>query len=102
LNEFFVSSVEFCKFEFNDTRDNETGTQGPTGPTGSVGLLGPFHILLDPILPIMIQYQYALINLQSPLIPSREGWIVIAQAHELSTSITQNMNTLCFDNPPSH
>ena len=99
---FFVSSVEFCKFEFNDTRDNETGTQCPTGPTGSVGLPGPFHILLDPILQIMIQYQQALINLQSLLIPLREGWIVIVQAHELYTSITQNMNTLCFDNPPSH
>ncbi|HEY5737671.1 MAG TPA: hypothetical protein VIS28_05270 [Nitrososphaeraceae archaeon] len=55
MNEFFVSSVEFCKFEFNDTRDNETGTHSPTGPTGSVP--GSFHILLDPILPIMIQYQ---------------------------------------------
>ena len=38
MKEFFVSSVEFCKFEFNDTRDNETGTQGPTGPTCSVDL----------------------------------------------------------------
>ena len=36
------------------------------------------------------------------LLPPREGWIVIVQAHELYTSITQNMNTLCFDNPPSH
>ena len=99
---FFVSSVEFCKFKFNDTRNNKTGTQGPTGPTGSVGPQGPFHILLDPILQIMIQYQKALINLQSLLIPPREGWIIIVQAGELSSSIALNMNALCFDNPPSH
>ena len=30
---FFVTSVEFCKFRFDDSkRDNRTGTQGPPGP----------------------------------------------------------------------
>ena len=41
---FFVGSVEFCKFKFddrNDTRDNRTGTQGPPGPTGAIGATGP-------------------------------------------------------------
>ena len=34
---FFVSSVEFCKFKFDDRkdyRDNRTGPQGPQGPQG--------------------------------------------------------------------
>ena len=36
LEGFFVSSVEFCKFKFDDKdrkdiRDNWTGTQGPAG-----------------------------------------------------------------------
>ena len=38
---FFVSSVEFCKFKFDDrkdqSRDNRTGTQGPPGPPGPQG-----------------------------------------------------------------
>ena len=38
---FFVSSVEFCKFKFDDRkdqdRDNKTGTQGPPGPQGPQG-----------------------------------------------------------------
>ena len=39
---FFVSSVEFCKFKFDDKdndrdRDNQTGTQGPQGPQGPAG-----------------------------------------------------------------
>jgi hypothetical protein len=43
---FFVSSVEFCKFKFDDkdrkdVRDNRTGTQGPTGPQGPQGPQGP-------------------------------------------------------------
>ncbi len=43
---FFVSSVEFCKFKFDDKdrkdiRDNRTGTQGPPGPQGPPGLTGP-------------------------------------------------------------
>jgi hypothetical protein len=43
---FFVSSVEFCKFKFDDKdrkdiRDNRTGTQGPPGPTGATGATGP-------------------------------------------------------------
>ena len=38
LEGFFVSSVEFCKFKFDDKdrkdiRDNRTGTQGPPGPS---------------------------------------------------------------------
>ncbi len=37
---FFVSSVEFCKFKFDDKRDNRTGTQGPPGPAGPAGPLG--------------------------------------------------------------
>ena len=40
---FFVSSVEFCKFKFDDrkdNRDNRTGTQGPPGPTGIQGPAG--------------------------------------------------------------
>ena len=42
---FFVSSVEFCKFKFDDkdrkdVRDNRTGTQGPTGPQGPQGPKG--------------------------------------------------------------
>ena len=42
---FFVSSVEFCKFKFDDkdrkdVRDNRTGTQGPTGPQGPQGDTG--------------------------------------------------------------
>ena len=43
---FFVSSVEFCKFKFDDkerkdSRDNRTGTQGPPGPAGPAGIPGP-------------------------------------------------------------
>jgi hypothetical protein len=39
---FFVGSVEFCKFKFDDKendskRDNRTGTQGPPGPPGPAG-----------------------------------------------------------------
>ena len=44
---FFVSSVEFCKFKFDDNkrynRDNRTGTQGPPGlqgPQDTMGLPG--------------------------------------------------------------
>ena len=56
---FFVSSVEFCKFEkFNkdDIKDNITGTQGPRGPDGSqrpTGATRPqgiqsVQVLIDP------------------------------------------------------
>ena len=43
---FFVFSVEFCKFKFDDkrkdtSRDNITGTQGSQGPQGPIGLTGP-------------------------------------------------------------
>jgi len=48
---FFVSSVEFCKFnkfeENNDRKDNRTGTQGPPGPQGPAGpqgIQGPIGI----------------------------------------------------------
>jgi len=51
---FFVSSVEFCKFnkfdENNDrknNRDNKTGSQGPPGPQGPAGpqgIQGPIGI----------------------------------------------------------
>ena len=42
---FFVSSVEFCKFKFDDRKDsrdnnNRTGTQGPPGPAGPPGPQG--------------------------------------------------------------
>ncbi len=42
---FFVSSVEFCKFKFNDNdrndnRDNRTGEQGPQGAQGPPGIQG--------------------------------------------------------------
>jgi hypothetical protein len=39
---FFVSSIEFCKFKFDDKdkKDNKTGTQGPQGPAGPPGLNG--------------------------------------------------------------
>ena len=40
---FFVSSVEFCKFEklnTDDIKDNITGTQGPPRPEGSQRLTG--------------------------------------------------------------
>ncbi len=44
LEGFFVSSVEFCKFKFDDrkdnNRDNRTGTQGPLGPEGPQGIQG--------------------------------------------------------------
>ena len=44
LEGFFVSSVEFCKFKFDDrkdnNRDNRTGTQGPPGPQGPQGIQG--------------------------------------------------------------
>ena len=50
LEGFFVSSVEFCKFnKFDDkdgdrkdiSRDNGTGIQGPPGPAGPQGTQGP-------------------------------------------------------------
>jgi Collagen triple helix repeat (20 copies) len=46
LEGFFVSSVEFCKFKFDDNKrdnrdNNQTGTQGPPGPAGPVGATGP-------------------------------------------------------------
>ena len=45
---FFVSSVEFCKFKFDndrkDIRDNTTGTQGPPGPAGPQGEQGPIGL----------------------------------------------------------
>ena len=40
---FFVSSVEFCKFKFDDRkdhRDNRTGIQGPPGVQGPPGIQG--------------------------------------------------------------
>ena len=42
---FFVGSVEFCKFKFDDKdgkdiRDNSSGTQGPQGPQGPAGPKG--------------------------------------------------------------
>jgi hypothetical protein len=43
LEGFFVSSVEFCKFKFDDrkdTRDNRTGSLGPPGPAGPPGPQG--------------------------------------------------------------
>ena len=37
--------MEFCKFKFDDrkdnNRDNQTGTQGPPGPQGTTGAIGP-------------------------------------------------------------
>jgi hypothetical protein len=51
LEGFFVSSVEFYKFKFDDrngnNRDNRTGTQGPPGPQGPQGIQG----IQDPIGP---------------------------------------------------
>ncbi len=46
LEGFFVSSVEFCKFKFDDKdrkdiRDNRTGTQGPADPAAPQGIQGP-------------------------------------------------------------
>ena len=43
LEGFFTSSVEFCKFKFDDKdrKDNRTGTQGPPGHTGATGPQGP-------------------------------------------------------------
>jgi hypothetical protein len=42
---FFVSSVEFCKSKFDDSkRDNKVGPagpQGPPGPKGDTGATGP-------------------------------------------------------------
>ena len=43
---FFVSSVEFCKFKFDDEKkdnrdNNQTGGQEPHGPDGSKGDTGP-------------------------------------------------------------
>jgi Collagen triple helix repeat (20 copies) len=42
---FFVSSVEFCKSKFEDSkRDNKVGPvgpQGPPGPKGDTGAIGP-------------------------------------------------------------
>ena len=41
LEGFFVGSVEFCKFKFDDSkRDNRTGTPGPPGPQGPAGPQG--------------------------------------------------------------
>jgi hypothetical protein len=39
---FFVGSVEFCKFKFDDKdkKHNKTGIQGPQGPAGPPGLNG--------------------------------------------------------------
>jgi hypothetical protein len=34
---FFVSSVEFCKFKFEDRKDNKTGIQRPPGANGTQG-----------------------------------------------------------------
>ena len=51
---FFVSSVEFCKFKFDDkdrkdiSRDNRTGTQGPAGVPGPQGIPGPASTIPDP------------------------------------------------------
>ena len=44
LEGFFVSSVEFCKFKFDDNKrdnNNRIGTQGPPGPQGPQGIQGP-------------------------------------------------------------
>ena len=44
LEGFFVSSVEFCKFnKFDDNRrdNNQTGPAGPAGPAGPQGAIGP-------------------------------------------------------------
>jgi hypothetical protein len=42
LEGFFVNSVEFCKFKFDDSkRENRTGPQGPPGPPGPQGIQGP-------------------------------------------------------------
>ena len=38
---FFVSSVEFCKFKFDDRRDNRDNRTGIQGPPGPQGLQGP-------------------------------------------------------------
>ena len=39
---FFVSSVEFCKFKFDDNkRDNRIGPAGPQGTPGPAGPAGP-------------------------------------------------------------
>ena len=42
---FFVSSIEFCKFNTFDKvdkdRENITGIQGPPGPAGPAGPTGP-------------------------------------------------------------
>jgi Collagen triple helix repeat (20 copies) len=39
---FFVGSAEFCKFKFDDRKDNNrTGTQGQPGPLGPPGPEGP-------------------------------------------------------------
>ena len=43
LEGFFVSSVEFCKVKFDDSKrdnTNRTGTQGPPGPQGPPGQNG--------------------------------------------------------------
>ena len=38
---FFVSSVEFCKSKFDDSkRDNKVGPAGPQGPPGPKGITG--------------------------------------------------------------
>jgi hypothetical protein len=47
---FFVSSVEFCKFnkfddnDRKDIRDNRTGDKGPTGDKGQPGTAGFFQL----------------------------------------------------------
>ena len=39
---FFVSSVEFCKFKFDESkRDGKIGPPGPQGPPGATGATGP-------------------------------------------------------------
>jgi hypothetical protein len=39
-------------------------------------------------------------DIQSVFQTPREGWIVAAEADELSSSITLNISAKCFDNPP--
>ena len=35
-----------------------------------------------------------------PLLGGREGWAIVAEAHDPSSELTLNINALCFDNPP--
>jgi len=66
FEDFFVSSLEFCKIKFDDSkRDNRTGTQGPPGPqgqqgqpgvngaNGAQGPPGPILLLLKSIYPVV-------------------------------------------------